>query len=189
MRSAHGKCQASDASTGALPWPRPAAPAHIPIMLLHRGSLAPAGIAALVLLMAATSACIDKDTAQKAIQAVQGGPPKPDVRPRMLNAEPPFRVPTEMYDQGVQGNVTLRLYVDSTGAIAPDSTSVDQSSGYPSLDSAAVRGSEQLRFSPAMLKGKPIGTIVFFPVYFRHPGSPPLPGDSVLRTDSAHRPQ
>ncbi len=152
-----------------------------------RGSSLPIAIAATLLAAAPATGCLDKDTAQKAVEAVQGGPPKPDVMPKMLNAEPPFRVPTEMYERQVQGNVTLRLYVDSTGAIMPESTSVDQSSGYPSLDSAAVRGSEQLRFTPAMRKGKPIGTIVFFPVFFRHPGAPPLPGDTVLRSDSTAR--
>ncbi|HET7584276.1 MAG TPA: energy transducer TonB [Gemmatimonadaceae bacterium] len=143
-----------------------------------------AGMAMLAALVILAAGCIDKDTAQKAIEAVQGGPPKPDVMPRMLNAEPPFRVPTALWDRKVQGNVTLRLYVDSTGAVVHDSTSVDQSSGYPALDSAALRGAAQLRFAPAQLKGKPVGTIVFFPVYFRHPGAPPLPGDTALHADT-----
>ena len=44
--------------------------------------------------------------------------------PRMLNAEPPFRYPAELYAQRVQGNVTLRLHVDSTGRVRPESTTV-----------------------------------------------------------------
>ena len=60
------------------------------------------------------------------------------------------------------------------------SMKVLQSSGYPGLDSAAVKGSLQLRFRPARTRGIPVGVSINLPVYFRHPGEPPLPGDSVL---------
>ena len=42
---------------------------------------------------------------------------QPDIPPVMLNKELPFRYPPAMYAQKVQGNVTLRIYIDSNGAI------------------------------------------------------------------------
>src|SRR5687768_12252444 len=116
-----------------------------------------------------------------------GGPERPDEPPVMVNAELPFRYPPALYARRVQGNVMLRLFVDTDGRILPDSTRVEESSGYPSLDSAAVTGSQELYFIPAKLRGEPLAVSVLFPVYFRHPEAAPLPGDTVLarREDSA----
>lgn len=110
-----------------------------------------------------------------------------DAVPVMLNEELPFRYPPELYARKVQGNVTLRLVIDSLGTVLADSTSVRASSGYPALDSAAVMGSRALRFSPARAHGIAVPVSVLFPVLFRHPGAPPLPGDSALthRQDSS----
>ena len=134
----------------------------------------------LVLTALALAGCMTQDQAEKGIMALSGGP-RPDSLPVMLNERPPFQYPPELYDKKVQGNVTLRVFIDSTGAISPDSTSVATSSGYPALDSAAVKGSEQLRFAPAKKGSRPMGVAVLLPVYFRYPGAPPLPGDSILR--------
>jgi TonB family protein len=80
----------------------------------------------------------------------------------------------------VQGNVTLRLRVDRDGQVHADSTRIEESSGYPALDSAAVKGSQELRFIPAKLRGEPIPVTILFPVYFRHPEAHALPGDTIL---------
>ena len=135
---------------------------------------------ALPLLVAALAGCMTQDQAEKGLMALSGGP-RPDSLPVMLNDRPPFLYPPELYDKQVQGNVTLRVFIDSTGAISPDSTSVATSSGYPALDSAAVKGSERLRFAPAKKGNRPMGVAILLPVYFRYPGAPPLPGDTVLR--------
>jgi len=75
--------------------------------------------------------------------------------------------------------------VDTNGQVRPDSTLVEESSGYPALDSAAVKGSQELRFVPARLHGEPMAVTILFPVYFRHPDARPLPGDTILnRRDS-----
>ena len=140
-----------------------------------------------LLTVAALAGCVDKKTAQKYIDAVQTGGPRPDELPRMLNPQPPFRYPPELYALKAQGNVTLRVFIDSAGAIHRDSTSVQESSGYPGLDSAAVKGSEQLRFVPAKLGGKPIAVSILLPVYFRHPDMPPLPGDTILQRPGVRR--
>jgi TonB family protein len=124
--------------------------------------------------------CLDKDTSQKVAQAFQSGAPKPDEPPRMLNGELPFHYPPALYARKVQGNVTLYLYVDRNGQATPDSTRIEESSGYPALDSAAVKGSQELHFVPAKLRGEPIGVSILFPVYFRHPEAHALPGDTIL---------
>ncbi|HEX3159804.1 MAG TPA: energy transducer TonB [Gemmatimonadaceae bacterium] len=101
--------------------------------------------------------------------------------PVMRNDPPPFHYPPALYAQKVQGNVVLRLWVDSLGQCRPESTRVVESSGYPALDSAAVTGARQLAFSPAIEDGAPVSLAILFPVYFRHPDAAPLPGDSVLQ--------
>jgi protein TonB len=122
--------------------------------------------------------------------SILGGQDRPDEHPVMVNAELPFRYPAQLYARKVQGNVTLKLYIDRDGRILPDSTRVEESSGYGSLDSAAVVGSQELHFVPAKLHGEPMAVAVLFPVYFRHPEAAPLPGDTILarRTTDTARP-
>ncbi len=103
----------------------------------------------------------------------------PDVRPQMLNEELPFRYPVPEYQAGVQGNVLLRLFVDSSGRVVPDSTRLVEPSGHGALDRAALLGASQLQFRPARRSGIPIPVSLLFPVHFRHPGAPPLRGDSL----------
>ena len=81
----------------------------------------------------------------------------------MLNTELPFRYPPALYAEKVQGNVTLRLFIDRDGRVAPDSTRVEESSGIPALDSAAMKGSRELRFVPAKLRGEPMPCRSCFP--------------------------
>ncbi|MFN2567654.1 MAG: energy transducer TonB [Gemmatimonadaceae bacterium] len=109
-----------------------------------------------------------------------GGSPS---RPVMLNQEPPFRYPVSLYAKKIQGNVTLRIFVDSDGRVRPESTRVAESSGYTSFDSAAVAGSQELHFAPARQQGEPVAVSILFPVFFRHPEASPLPEDTVLKRD------
>ena len=106
----------------------------------------------------AASACLDREQARKAIEAVQ-----------------------TLYAKKVQGNVTLHIHIDSTGIVWPESTSVVESSGYPGLDSSAVAGSRELRFEPATTKGHPVSVSLKLPVFFRHPKGKPLAGDTILQ--------
>jgi TonB family protein len=87
--------------------------------------------------------------------------------PVAVNSASPFQYPPDLYDQGVEGEVRLRLYVDSTGHVLPDSTRVATSSGTPGLDSAALRGAAQLQFAPAHQDGRPVGMSFYQPVVFR----------------------
>jgi protein TonB len=109
---------------------------------------------------------------------------QPDVAPVMLNKELPFRYPPALYAQKVQGNVTLRIYIDRTGSIVADSTRIAETSGFTALDSAAMKGSRDLRFEPAKTMGQPVPVSILLPVFFRHPDAPPLAGDSVIKRDS-----
>lgn len=102
-----------------------------------------------------------------------------DEPPVLQNEKPPFRYPADAWSQRIQGNVTLRLHVDAGGQVVPDSTLVAVTSGVPSLDSAALKGVPSLRFAPARNDGAPVAVTILFPVLFRHPAGPPLPGDSA----------
>jgi TonB family protein len=150
-------------------------------------SLAPL-LALRPLLLAAlwtAAACGDRETSQRVAQAFQAGTSAPDEVPRMLNTELPFRYPAALYARKVQGNVTLRLRIDRDGQVSADSTRIEESSGYPALDSAAVKGSQELHFIPAKLRGEPMSVTILFPVYFRHPDAHALPGDTILKRGAA----
>jgi TonB family protein len=136
-------------------------------------------------MLLATSACLDREQAAKAIEAVQTDGAKPDIMPVMLNRELPFRYPPALYAKRVQGNVTLHIHIDSTGIVWPESTSVVESSGYPGLDSSAVAGSRELRFEPAKTKGHPVSVSLKLPVFYRHPHGKALAGDTILQPPRA----
>jgi TonB family protein len=91
--------------------------------------------------------------------------------PVAINPVSPVRYPPALLQQGIEGSVLLRLYVDSAGVVIPDSTRIAESSGYPALDSAALAGAPALRFSPALLQGRPIAAPFLQPVQFRSPRS------------------
>lgn len=137
--------------------------------------------ALLAVLLAATAAACGRGDAAPRVPSPRDPGPRPDEMPSLLNAELPFRYPAALYARRVQGNVTLRIFIDRDGRVAADSTRVDEPSGYPALDTAAVMGAPELRFVPAKAHGEAIPVSILFPVYFRHPEARPLPGDSALR--------
>ena len=118
---------------------------------------------------------------EQADQPFSGVGARPDVLPVMLNKDLPFRYPPSLYAKKVQANVTLRVFIDKEGLVVSESTHVAESSGIPSLDSAAVKGSVELRFIPAKTRGEAVPVSILFPVYFRHPEASPLPGDTILK--------
>ena len=151
---------------------------------IARMSLMPSRSARALFLLTMIStipACVDRETTQKVAQAFQAGASVPDEVPQMLNSELPFRYPAALYARKVQGNVTLRLRIDRDGQVSADSTRIEESSGYAALDSAAVKGSQELHFIPAKLRGEPMPVTILFPVFFRHPDAHALPGDTILK--------
>src|SRR5689334_15564080 len=137
--------------------------------------------AAFALLAIGLAACQKGEGSGLAFQTVGR---QPDVAPVMLNKELPFRYPPALYAQKVQGNVTLRIFINRDGTIAPDSTRIAETSGFTALDSAAMKGSRDLKFEPAKTQGQPVPVSILLPVYFRHPDAPPLAGDSIIKRDT-----
>lgn len=106
-------------------------------------------------------------------------PDVPDVVPQILNEDLPFRYPAALFEQRVQGNVMLRLFVDASGNVVTDSTRVVEASAYAALDSAALAGASRLRFRAARRRGVPIAVSLLFPVHFRHPSQQRPAADST----------
>jgi protein TonB len=138
--------------------------------------------AVMLLLMMIVADCKKGDGSGLPFQTVGR---QPDIAPVMLNKELPFRYPPALYAQKVQGNVTLRIFIDREGAIVPDSTRIAETSGFTALDSAAMKGSRDLKFEPAKTQGQPVPVSILLPVFFRHPDAPPLAGDSIITRDSS----
>lgn len=137
------------------------------------------------MILAVGAASVACNKSGESDQAFSGVGPRPDILPVMLNKDLPFRYPPSLYAKKVQANVTLRVFIDKEGQVVGESTHVAESSGIPSLDSAAVKGSSELRFIPAKTRGEAIPVSILFPVYFRHPEAPPLPGDTILKKTGA----
>ena len=104
-------------------------------------------------------------------QAQSSQAPPPEEAPVALNPDVPIAYPPALFEQKVEGDVTLRLFVDSTGKLMPESTRVAETSGYPALDSAALKGSKALRFAPAKRHGVAVATAFLQPVEFRQVGT------------------
>ena len=89
--------------------------------------------------------------------------------PVALNAVSPVAYPPALFQQRISGTVLLRLFADDSGRIVPESTRIQESSGYPALDSAALAAAPLLRYAPALRNGNPVPTLFTQPVHFRHP--------------------
>lgn len=89
--------------------------------------------------------------------------------PVLTNPEPPVAYPQNLFDEGVEGTVTLRLYVDQRGVVFPDSAMVVETSGNAQLDTAAIQGVPKMQFSPALQDGQPVAATFLQPVEFKNP--------------------
>jgi TonB family protein len=103
-------------------------------------------------------------------------PPADQEPPVALNADSPIQYPPRLFDRRVEGDVVLRLFVDSTGYVVPESSRVGESSGYPALDSAALAGAKKLRYAPARRRGVPVAAAFLQRIEFRHPQGNVLQG-------------
>jgi TonB family protein len=92
--------------------------------------------------------------------------------PVVVNSESPFQYPADLFDQGAEGEVRLRLFVDSLGRVVPESTRIASASGTAGFDSVAVRGSVNLRFAPGRRDGRAVGMAFYLPVVFRRYAAP-----------------
>jgi protein TonB len=87
--------------------------------------------------------------------------------PPVLEGEAEVGYPPDLFVQGVTGTTELQLFVDSTGAVIPDSTRILSSSGTPALDSAALAAVPRLRFAPGRRNGRPVAMPFVQPIQFR----------------------
>jgi protein TonB len=131
------------------------------------------GILAALLLLAALGGCGDRSVGTVALGEHQPAAAErtADQPPVAINPVTPMTYPPALLEQGIEGRVLLRLFVDAQGKLIPDSTRLAESSGYPALDSAALSGARELRFSPALRNGRAISAPFLQPVHFRHPRS------------------
>jgi TonB family protein len=126
-----------------------------------------------------TTGCSERGRAGRSPVDVLWRGGQPDEPPQMLNESLPFQYPVAQYLNRTQGNVTLRLFVDSAGLVVTDSTRIERPSGIAAFDSAALAGVAALRFRPARRSGTPIAVAMLFPVHFRHPEVQVAPVDSL----------
>ncbi len=141
----------------------------------------PASAAVLAAALAATGAAAtgcrqkDDDGFRLSTSAPAAATSDADQPPVAINPVSPVDYPVPLLEQGFEGRVLLRLYADSTGALAADSTRVAESSGYPALDSAALQGAAALRFAPARRHGRPVAGPFLQPIQFRNPRTASAP--------------
>ena len=132
-----------------------------------------AGVTAALALLAGLGSCGDRSVGTVALGDHQPAAAEStaDQPPVAINPVTPMSYPPALLEQGIEGRVLLRLYVDVQGTVIPDSTRLAESSGYPALDSAALSGAKELRFSPALRNGRAVAAPFLQPVHFRHPRS------------------
>ena len=92
------------------------------------------------------------------------------VAPEILNREEIVTAMMRNYPRllrasGIGGIVKVFFFIDETGHV--QATQVDESSGYESLDQAALELAEMYRFSPALNRDTQVPVWVSFPVEFR----------------------
>jgi TonB family protein len=72
--------------------------------------------------------------------------------------------PAALREAGIGGEVSVWFYIDETGV--PQRVQLDESSGYPVLDEAAVRVARTMRFSPALNRDQVVAVWVSLPIRF-----------------------
>lgn len=91
------------------------------------------------------------------------------VAPRLANMAEVARAleaayPPALRDAGLGGSVQVWFYIDEKGVVKK--TLVNQSSGRPALDAAAVEVGKSMRFTPALNRDKAVSVWVSIPVKF-----------------------
>jgi len=95
------------------------------------------------------------------------------VEPRLKNGRDIQKLlqrlyPSMLREAGISGEVTLWVFVDESGKAAK--SQVQKSSGYPAFDNAATQIVDQMQFSPAMNRDKPVGVWVAQRIDFKVTG-------------------
>jgi len=119
----------------------------------------------------AVTGCKSAPDPTVALPADRPAPIRRDEPPVPLNSDPPVVYPEALAAQRIGGTVILRVFVDSAGGVRSDSTLVQESSGYPALDSAALAAGPKLRYAPALRDGRPVAAFFLQPFSFQAPRS------------------
>ena len=88
---------------------------------------------------------------------------KPDTFPEMIKPAKPV-YPSALKDAGICGVVWIKGIVMANGQIR--GVQVSKSSGYPTLDTAAVVSANKCKFKPAYKNGQPVNVWVTWKVEF-----------------------
>ena len=105
--------------------------------------------------------------APKPDSQVQAAAPAPVVAPSFNAAylqNPPPAYPLMSRRRGEKGTVMLRVYVSAQGEV--ETVQVRTSSGFPSLDTAALEAVRRWRFVPARQGTQPVAAFVIVPIVF-----------------------
>ena len=73
--------------------------------------------------------------------------------------------PPLLRDAGIGGTVRVFFFINDQGIV--EQVRIDQSSGHPALDEAAINVAGAYRFSPAQNGDDPVPVWVSFPVTFQ----------------------
>ena len=92
------------------------------------------------------------------------------VAPSILNRDDVIRAmvreyPAVLRDAGIGGTVRVYFFIDEDGVVRD--TRIDQSSGQPALDEAALAVADVYRFSAALNRDKKVPVWVSFPITFQ----------------------
>jgi TonB family protein len=77
----------------------------------------------------------------------------------------PFNYPVELWRDGIEGEVVLRIHITSAGTV--DSVELEESSGHDQLDQIALRGARELRYHPAEEGDQAVDVWAELPVRFQ----------------------
>jgi protein TonB len=98
--------------------------------------------------------------------AVTAAPSVPTVRPRPIHVPGGLdRYPAKSIRAGESGAPTVTICISATGAV--DSVQVNESSGFPRLDQAAVSIGKEAIFRPASLDGKAVPFCIPYRIKFK----------------------
>ncbi len=80
-----------------------------------------------------------------------------------INPKPAY--PLEAREHGEQGRVLLSIHIAPSGR--PTQVDIVTSSGFAILDKSAQTTVQGWQFSPAEMNGKPVGSVLLFPILFQ----------------------
>ena len=103
-------------------------------------------------------------------------------RPEVVQ-DAPLRYPPQAWDNDVQGDVVLLLWVSEEGLV--EAGEVVSTPGY-GMELAAMAAAKKMRFSPALMEGEPVKVKIRYTFRFRKPekASQALPPLSGAREDT-----